>query len=151
MSDHAERPCRCWLGVASAEHVRIGRSGGFMQVNHGKLSPLQRIHPGDRMVYYSPATEMRGKDRLQSFTAIGIVQNGDPYLGEMRDDLRAWRRDVDWLTATEAPIAPLLDQLSFTVGRTNWGYQMRFGLVEITTDDWLLIASTMRAIDSPSP
>ena len=32
-----------WIAVASAEHVRRGRSEGFMQVNHGKQGPLKRI------------------------------------------------------------------------------------------------------------
>ena len=45
---------RNWVAVASAEHVRIGRSQGFMQVSHGKAAPLKRIHPGDGVVYYSP-------------------------------------------------------------------------------------------------
>ena len=43
---------RNWLAVASAEHVEIGRSAGFMQVCHGKASPLRRVQPGDRVVYY---------------------------------------------------------------------------------------------------
>lgn len=29
-----------------ADHVRIGRAGGFMQVNHGKAAPLRRVRPG---------------------------------------------------------------------------------------------------------
>jgi hypothetical protein len=45
---------RNWLAVASAEHVEIGRSAGFMQVCHGKASPLRRVQPGDRVVDYSP-------------------------------------------------------------------------------------------------
>ena len=40
------------MAVASADHVRIGRSNGFVQVCHGKSAPLMRIHPG--AVYYSP-------------------------------------------------------------------------------------------------
>src|ERR1700722_19285540 len=43
-----------WIAVASAEHVRLGRSDGFMQVSHGKSAPLRRIEPGDRVVFYSP-------------------------------------------------------------------------------------------------
>lgn len=45
---------RNWVAVASAEHVRIGRAAGFMQVCHGKAAPLRRIKPGDRVAYYSP-------------------------------------------------------------------------------------------------
>ena len=46
---------RHWLAVASADHVAIGRRGGFMQVCHAKAAPLRRLQPGDRVVYYSPA------------------------------------------------------------------------------------------------
>jgi hypothetical protein len=59
-----------WIAVASAEHVRLGRSNGFMQVSHGKSASLRRIEPGDRVVFYSPTDAFRGKDKLQSFTAI---------------------------------------------------------------------------------
>lgn len=33
---------KSWIAVASAEHVRSGRSQGFMQVCHGKAAPLRR-------------------------------------------------------------------------------------------------------------
>ena len=48
-----------WIAVASAEHVRRGREGGFMQVCHGKAAPLRRIQPGDGVVYYSPTGGIR--------------------------------------------------------------------------------------------
>jgi hypothetical protein len=69
-----------WIAVASAEHVRRGRSEGFMQVNHGKAAPLKRLKPDDGVIYYSPALTRGGRDKLQSFTAIGTVKNGEPYL-----------------------------------------------------------------------
>jgi hypothetical protein len=46
-----------WVAVASAEHVRLGRSNGFMQVSHGKSAPLRRIEPGDRVVFSRPRTQ----------------------------------------------------------------------------------------------
>ena len=58
-----------WVAVASAEHVRRGRSEGFMQVSHGKAAPLKRVKPGDRVVYYSPAVKLGGTDKLQAFTS----------------------------------------------------------------------------------
>lgn len=133
-----------WIAVASAEHVRRGGAGGFMQVNHGKAAPLKRIHPGDGVAYYSPTVTFGGKDKLQAFTLVGRVKDGDIYLGEMGDWV-AHRRDVDWADAQEAPIAPLLDQLDFTAGKTNWGYQLRFGLFEISAHDFALIAAAMGA------
>ena len=111
-----------WIAVASAKHVRIGRAQGFMQVNHGKLPPLRRIHPKDRVVYYSPSEVLRKPDGLQSFTAIGVVCANEPYQAEMHGGrFHPFRRDVDWYTARETPIRPLLNHLEFTQGKQNWG------------------------------
>jgi len=132
-----------WIAVASAEHARRGKAG-FMQVNHGKAAPLKRIHPGDGVAYYSPTVTFGGKDKLQAFTLIGRVKPGDIYQGQM-GDWTAHRRDVDWSEADDAPIAPLLDELEFTAGKTSWGYQLRFGLFEISSHDFELIAGAMHA------
>ena len=132
-----------WIAVASAEHARRGKAG-FMQVNHGKAAPLKRIHPGDGVAYYSPTVTFGGKDKLQAFTLIGRVKPGDIYEGQM-GDWTAHRRDVDWAEADDAPIGPLLEQLDFTTGKSNWGYQLRFGLFEISEHDFELIATAMHA------
>ncbi|AZO18688.1 MULTISPECIES: EVE domain-containing protein [unclassified Mesorhizobium] len=134
-----------WIAVASAEHVRIGRKDGFMQVNHGKAAPLRRVKPGDGIVYYSPSTVLGEKDGLQSFTAIGTVRQGDVYEGVMGGGFTPARRDVDWCDAEEAPIKPLLARLDFTAGKPNWGYQLRFGLFEIGERDFRLIGEAMGA------
>ena len=133
-----------WIAVASADHARKGRAG-FMQVNHGKKAPLQRIRAGDGVAYYSPAETIGGKDRLQSFTIIGRVRDEELYVGEMGGDFTPWRRNVDYAESRDAPIAPLLDRLEFTRGNRNWGYQMRFGLFEITEADFHTIAEAMGA------
>jgi len=148
------RTSRNWLAVASADHVAIGRSEGFMQVCHGKVSPLQRLQPGDRIVYYSPnrryspSHASRDKDRLQSFTALGTVRESMPYRAdsesEGRELFRPWRRDVSWHDAQEIPLAWLKDRLAFT-GEPNWGYRLRRGLVEISDADMAVIAEAMFA------
>jgi len=63
----------------------------------------------------------------------------------MGGDFVPWRRNVNYVEAREAPIAPLLDQLDFTRGHRNWGYQLRFGLFEITEHDFRVIAEAMGA------
>lgn len=111
-----------WVAVASAEQVRVGDAQGFMQVSHGKLSPLKRIQAGDHVTYYSPSVLVRKKDGLQSFSAIGAVRGGDPYQGAMTDgSFHPLRSDVNRQNANGAPIRTLLDQLSFTSGKQNWG------------------------------
>lgn len=136
---------RNWIAVASASHARIGRDKGFMQVCHGKAPPLKRITAGDHVAYYSPTAAFRGNDRLQSFTAIGTVRNDIPYQVDMDGDFRPFRRDVDWIAAEEAPIKPLLERLEFARGKKNWGYQLRFGLFEVSAHDISTIASAMGA------
>jgi hypothetical protein len=129
--------------VASAEHVRLGRSGGFMQAGHGKAAPLRRLKPGDHVVCYSPTVSFGSKERLQAFTAIGVVRDGEPYRCDMGGGFHPFRRDVAWAEAAEAPIAPLLDALELAAGKPNWGYQLRFGLLPISPHDCRLIAAAM--------
>lgn len=134
-----------WIAVASAEHVRKGRQLGFMQVCHGKGAPLRRLKPNDWVVYYSPTISFGGKDKLQSFTAIGQIKVGEPYQADMGNGFCPFRRDVSWFESQEAPIYPLLNHLDFTKNKKNWGYSFRFGLIAISAHDMLLIAKEMQA------
>jgi hypothetical protein len=136
---------KSWIAVASSEHVARGVAGSYMQVCHGKCGPLKRIQPGDWVVYYSPSTQMGGKDKLQSFTAIGIARAGAPYLFDMGGGFIPYRRDVDWLPAQPAAILPLLEQLDFYRGIRNWGAPFRFGLFAISQHDIQTIAEAMAA------
>src|SRR5262245_51221793 len=117
-----------WLAVASAEHVAIGCSEGFLQVSHGKASTLRRIQPGDRIVYYSPnrtyspSHARREKDRLQAFTAIGTVKDGKLYQADMGFGFQPFRRDVAWHDAEPVSLAELQDKLVLT-REQNWGYR----------------------------
>lgn len=134
---------KCWVAVASGEHVRAGVEASIMQVCHGKAAPLRRMSPGDRVVYYSPTASFRGADKLQAFTAYGRVKNGEPYLFDMGGGFRPYRRDVVWEGTPTVPIRPLLGVLAFTSGVRNWGYQLRFGLFEIGGGDMDLIEEAM--------
>jgi hypothetical protein len=134
-----------WIGVASAEHVRLGRAAGFMQLGHGKAAPLRRLAPGDCIAYYSPTVTYGGADKLQAFTAIGIVKAREPYQVEMGGGFAPFRRDVAWAEAHETPIQSLLDTLDFTAGKRNWGYQLRLGLFAISAEDMDKIATAMGA------
>lgn len=135
---------KSWIAVASAEHVRNGRAQGFMQVCHGKGAPLRRLKPNDWVVYYSPTVTFGGKDKLQSFTAIGQIKENEPYQVDMGNGFCPFRRDVRWFESEEAAIIPLLNQLDFTKNKKNWGYQFRFGLLEISDLDMQQISVAMR-------
>lgn len=135
-----------WIAVASADHARRGRDEsvpGFMQVGHGKLAPLKRVKPGDRIAYYAPTVAYGAAERLQCFVSIGIVQPGEPYTRGMGGFV-PYRRDVLYLPAREASILPLLDDFEFVENRSRWGYKFRFGLFAISDHDMGSIAHIMQ-------
>jgi hypothetical protein len=39
-----------WIGVVSRAHVQIAVNGGFVQLNHGKKAPLQKLQATDGFV-----------------------------------------------------------------------------------------------------
>lgn len=140
---------RYWLGVVQRSHVLRGVSLGIAQTNHGARSGIQRMRPGDGLVYYSPKTDYPQGDRLREFTAIGRIADGDAWQVDaelMTGDVRPWRRKVEYDELAHAvPIAPLLEVLELTRGNPNWGLLMRRGQVEVTPRDFGVIAAEMGA------
>lgn len=132
-----------WIAVASKEHVTRGVKGGFMQVCHGKAAPLKLISPKDWLVYYSPTLKFGEKEPCRAFTAIGIVKEGEPYPFKMSEDFIPYRRDVRFFPAKDAPILPLLDDLSFIKDKKKWGFPFRRGLFVIPKEDFKIIAAHM--------
>lgn len=134
-----------WIGVVSKNHVMRGVKLGIAQIGHGKRSGLARMHAGDGFIYYSPKESMDGHEPLQAFTAIGHIADDEIWEAD-EGDFKPWRRRVSYMQSTDASIHPLLQKLSFTKDRVNWGYSFRYGLVEVTEGDFNLIADAMKAI-----
>lgn len=133
-----------WLAVVQREHVLRGVAAGIVQTNHGVRSGVQRMKPGDGIVYYSPKTSYPDGDPLKEFTAIGVIAEGEPWQ-EQEGDFAPWRRSVNYDLATRpTPIAPLLDVLELTRGNKNWGFIMRRGQIELNESDFQTIARDMR-------
>ena len=136
-----------WIGVVSRSHVEIAVEGGFIQLNHGKKAPLQRLHAGDGLILYSPRTAYPAGEILQAFTAMGEVISGEIYQVEMTPDFKPYRVDVKFFECRETPIRPLIDKLSFIKNKSRWGAAFRFGQVKIPAQDFNLIAKTMGCED----
>jgi hypothetical protein len=132
-----------WIGVVSRAHAQLGVAGGFVQLGHGKRTPLQRLSAGDGIVLYSPRTAYPDGEPLQSFTAIGTVTTGEIYQVEMTPQFRPYRVDVAFRPCHEAPVRPLLDDLSFVADKAHWGAALRFGQLRITAHDFAVIARAM--------
>src|SRR5665213_3122278 len=90
---------RYFVGVAARDAVDAAVAGGYVEVNHGKAGPLERMHDGDALVYYSPRTGERGA-ALQAFTAIARIVGDVLYqAGAAGDTLRPFRRGAIYASA----------------------------------------------------
>ena len=138
-----------WIGVVSRSHVQIGVKGGFIQLNHGKKAPLQRLKPGDMLAMYSPRESYPDGPVLQAFTAIGTIKSGEVYQVEMSPEFKPYRVDVAFASCKDAPIKPLIERLSFIRSKTHWGGAFRFGYVKVPEADFALIADAMKPAASP--
>jgi len=132
---------RCWIVVASQAAVGDAIAGGYVEVSHGKAGPLTRMRPGDRIACYSPrASDERGAP-VQCFTALGRVADAPFY--QVPDRHQPFRRAVHWITATPAPVRPLIDALGFIRNKAYWGTAFRFGYLRVPPEDFERIAVAM--------
>lgn len=139
---------RYWVGVASKDHVARGVAGGFCQLCHGKSQPLKRMERGDWIIYYSPKETFGSDDVCQQFTAIGRVIGNEVYSFEMAPGFIPFRRDIEFMPAQAADIRPLINQLQFIQNKSRWGYEFRFGHIEILQADFELIAAKMLLLEN---
>jgi hypothetical protein len=138
---------RYWINTVSRDHVMRGVEGGFTQADHGRATRLRKLARGDLLVFYSPRTAYPSGDPLQSFTALGRVADDEPYQVEMTPTFKPWRRTLDILSTTAAPIRPLIADLGFISDKKHWGAPFRMGLFPVSEPDFLRIARAMGVED----
>ena len=143
MADSETHEPHYWIIVASRDHVQAGVRDGFAQANHGKSSPLKRLHAGDGIVYYSSKETYGEEAKCQKFTAIGTVKDDDVYVGEMGNDFHPARRNIDFQKSEDVSILPLIEKLTFIQDKKHWGVPFRFGFLQIPREDFELIAAQM--------
>ena len=132
-----------WIGVVSRSHIEIGVRGGFMQLNHGKKAPVQRMKAGDWIAVYSPRTAYPDGELLQAFTALGKVTTGAIYQVIVSEDFKPYRVDVEFFPCSPAPIRPLIATLSFIKNKQSWGSAFRFGQLKVSREDFLQVSNAM--------
>jgi hypothetical protein len=137
------REIRYWMIVASKDHVKSGIAAGFAQACHGKASPLKRMRKGDFIICYSGKQTMGKAAVCQQFTAIGKVIDDETYPFQVSEDFCPSRRNIEFLSARDVSILPLIGDLDFIPNKKSWGYPFRFGFFEIEQHDFDLISSQM--------
>jgi hypothetical protein len=83
-------------------------------------------------------------ENCERFTALGQVRDTRPTQVEQAPGFKPWRRSVKYVEVTEAPIRPLIDQLTFIRQGVAWGAAFRFGFFEISRKDFRTIEAAMK-------
>jgi len=145
---------RYWIGVVSRDHVAQAVAGGFVQLNHGKAGPLERLHEGDGFIFYSPRESHPDGAPVQAFTALARVSAGAMFRVEAADGFAPFRRTVQFLPVRDALVKPLIDELTFIRNKAHWGAAFRFGFLRVPDEDFVRIAAAMgrdATVDFPAP
>ena len=132
-----------WIGVTSSDYVALAVAGGFIQLNHGKAGPLERMRVGDGFAWYSPRTAYPDGESVQAFTALGRVTGEAIVQADMGGGFLPFRRHAEFLRASPAAIRPLIDSLSFIRIKLHWGAAFRFGHLRVPAEDFARIVAAM--------
>jgi len=132
-----------WIAVISKDHIAKGVADGFIQVCHGKKSPLKRMKKDDWIIIYSGKKSMNGNEKCQAFTAIGQLTDDTIYSFQLSEEFIPFRRNVKFFPSNEVSIIPLISELDFIQNKKSWGYPFRFGLLKIGEKDFNYITSKM--------
>jgi EVE domain-containing protein len=136
-------PHHYFIAIAPRDALDAAVAAGYVEVNHGKAAPLERMRNGDALLFYSPR-ESEGGNALQAFTALARIRGDALYqAGVEGDSERPFRRPADYLDVQPVLIRPLIDALAFIRNKAQWGAPLRFGFVQVSRADFACIAQAM--------
>ena len=125
--------------------ARASRPAGRVHAGLSRQSRTFAPHSaGRRRPLLLADYDIQRKGKTPGLTAIGIAKDQEPYPIDLGEGFCPFRRDVKWLKALDAPIAPLLEKLEFAAGKRNWGDQFRPRLFPISDHDLQIIAAAMK-------
>jgi EVE domain-containing protein len=138
---------RFWINIVSLDHVRKSVAGGFLQSSRGEKEGLDVVSRGDYVLFYSPRTQFRQGKPLQQFTALGMVQDGEPYRVTSGTS-NSWQYHMEFSDAEPTLLEPLVSDLAFIPDKEKWGLPYNKGLFQIERDDFVRIVQAMGVSES---
>ncbi|MFV2033855.1 MAG: EVE domain-containing protein [Halocynthiibacter sp.] len=134
-----------WIGVVHLGQARAVALAGFVAFSHGKRSAVEKVHAGDRVIFYAPKTDFDGEP-VQAFVCLATVTGAAPrQLPMPGTDFRPWALDAAFERIREMPIRPMLHDLTFIKNPRYWGMAFRRSLFQISSVDFDHIASALMA------
>jgi len=137
-----------WIGVVTRDFVKRAEEGGYIQLSQGKFGPLEKMSPGDWLIYYSPKAKVEGKELCQKFTAICKVTGEHPYEEEIFPGFAPYRLAAEYLPSKEVDMEPLVKKLNFIENRKNWGFRFKFGCFKVDESAFDIIKNLMLEKDN---
>ena len=110
--------------VSYRRTTSIGVAGGYMQVNHGKAGPLERMRAGDGFAFYSPRTSYPRRRAAAGVHRHRPHSNGTVYQAAGGDPRRPFRL-TSTIPRAAGAVRPLIDELTFIRSKTHWGAAFR--------------------------
>jgi hypothetical protein len=136
-----------WISVACLNHINRGIEKGLFGVGHGKIEPLQRMQPGDKIVFYAPKIDFMKNDKeniYQKFKGYGTIDDKPIFTEDIGSRCMARRNITFEGTKKEVSVHELLDLLSFIKDKKHWGFPFMRGYIKITEEDWGVITAGLK-------
>lgn len=131
-----------WLAVAHAHQVGIIRAKGLVAFSKGQKAPVTKVATGDRAVYDAPRTDFEG-DQVQAFVVMATVTGAAAFETSLAGETAAWVCEAVYDDASNAPIRPMIPDLSFIGMPSHWGVALGRSHFEVPEADISVIARAM--------
>lgn len=131
-----------WINVVPKERVVKAVEESIMEFE-GIDAHVNTIEKDDWVIFYSPREDVAGTIKLQAFSAIGQIADDTMFLVEDVPGVQVYKRKVNYLKVKEAPLIPLIQNLSCIRNKKHWGTVFKMDLFQISKEDFELIAKTM--------
>ncbi|UNE54621.1 EVE domain-containing protein [Bartonella machadoae] len=135
-----------WIAVISRTHARLAAEFGFLQVCHGKASPLQKTSKGDEVFIYCPRNEMGTGQILQTIEFQCVFKDNHIYQVEQAPHFIPFRKDVIFNKQAQPVVLKEIEGLKL-LKKPHWGMLARRGFFEITAYDANKIREAMGIYD----
>ena len=129
------------LGVVNRAHARVGREGGSVAFGHGREAAVRRLAVGGTVIAYAPRAAFDGEP-VQAFVAHATVTGEAPIERDFGGRV-GWVREAAYDEVVEAPVRPLLAELSFVRDERPRGVALRRGEIPLASEDPDRIARAM--------